>query len=165
MPIQPRKLKGKEMNKRVTATLREGLRSANRLEQYQADVKAYQKFADETYKNTNGAIDLRRASAEDIKQSSQQFMDYMKAKGQSAYTIAHRMTGLATALGTTKDKLPCEKIYRGQPQKGRDNARIVRNELNARVREFNSMVGIRRDEIGSLKGNNLKEKEGLRTHG
>ena len=135
-------------------TLMEGLKKADRVTQYKADIESYKKFIKEQ------RPDLKRADLEKVKRSAQDFADWMREKGQSEYTIAHRLTGLATALGTTKDKLPCETIHRGQPQKGREGSKTVVNDLNRPVRELNACVGIRRAELGDLRGRDLLEKDG-----
>ena len=139
---------------RTIYTLEKGLKEAGKIEAYKGDIEAYDKFIGEQ------RPDLKRADVEDVKRSAQGFVDWMREKGQSNYTIAHRLTGLASALGTTKDKLPCETIHRGQPQKGREGAKTVQNDLNKPVRELNSLVGIRRAEIGNLRGRDLLEKDG-----
>lgn len=136
------------------------LKRKNKLKEYSNDVKNLEKFIKAKFEASDGSYDLRRASDEQIINSMQDFVDWCKENDYKNPSIKHFLTGIASALNTTVDKLPCETIHRGQPQKGRDNSRIVHSEAVNRLNELNEAIGIRQAEIIRLKGSDMYFKEG-----
>jgi len=141
---------------RTSYRLNYALKSQNKLDKYGNDVKTYDKFIKAQFDRSGGSYDLRRATDEQIIDSTQDFVNWCRENNKSEASIAHYLTGLATALGTTKDKFPCETIHRGQPKKGRDNSRVVNNRLT----DANYNIGIRQAELVRLKGKDLLIENG-----
>lgn len=129
-------------HKSVKATLRQSLREQGSLnDTYKTRIDVYFKWAKE-----HG---LKYATVEQVVESIPDYISYRSQKW-SASTIHTDVAALCKACSVSMSDYPT--LYRGQPTKGRIDARNDRTEANARVIAFAQCVGIRKDEYRALRG-------------
>ncbi len=137
-----------KINKELQKNLEHNCKNETTMVKYQQTIDRFSKWVYET----QGTY---RVAPEQYKFLAQEYLNSM-VLDKSPHTLHTYKQHLALSLNINGKLLQTPK--RGAPEKGRDTGK--RTEINSKIYDIATKIGIRKAEYGALKGRDFVEKDG-----